>query len=95
MKPVQLVETIILHSSKSGDLVLDSFSGSGSTLIACQKTSRCGRVVELDRRYVDVAILRWQTFSGQRATLASTGQSFEVVSRERQGPTGEAEPAPE
>jgi len=95
MKPVELIERAILHSSKSGDLVLDPVAGSGSTLIACQKTSRCGRLIELDPRYVDVAILRWQAFSGQQATLASSGQSFEEVSRERQRPVGEAAPTPE
>jgi DNA modification methylase len=93
MKPSALMELVILHSSKSGDLVLDPFSGSGSTLIACQKTSRRGRLIELDPCYVDVAILRWQAFSGHQATLASTGQTFEEVGRERQKPAGEAEPA--
>ena len=91
MKPVILMERAILHSSKSGDLVLDPFAGSGSTLIACQKTSRSGRLVELDPRYVDVTILRWQAFSGQQATLASNGQSFEEVTTERQRPVGETD----
>jgi DNA modification methylase len=95
MKPVELMERAILHSSQSGDLVLDPFAGSGSTLIACQKTNRCGRMIELDPRYVDAAILRWQAFSGHQATLASTGQSFEEVSRERQRPVEEAEPTSE
>ena len=95
MKPVELMERAILHSSKKGDLVLDPVGGSGSTLIACQKTSRRGRLIELDPRYVDVAILRWQAFSGQKATLASTGQTFDEVSRERQKPAEEAESTPE
>lgn len=95
MKPVALMERAILHSSKSGDLVLDPVAGSGSTLIACQKTGRRGRLVELDPRYVDVAILRWQAFSGKLATLSSTGQSFEEVIRERQKPSTDPEPAPE
>jgi DNA modification methylase len=76
---VELMERAILHSSQSGDLVLDTFAGSGSTLIACQRTSRCGRMIELDPRYVDASILRWQAFSGQQATLASTAQTFEDV----------------
>jgi DNA modification methylase len=92
MKPVELMERAILHSSKSGDLVLDPVAGSGSTLIACQKTNRCGRMIELDPRYVDVAILRWQTFSGKQAKLASTGQSFEEVRRERQTSLADAVP---
>ena len=95
MKPVELIEKAILHASKVGDLVLDPFAGSGSTVIACQKTSRCARMIELDPRYVDVAILRWQAFSGQQATLASTGQTFAEVTRERQRPVEEAEPMPE
>ena len=95
MKPVELIERAILHSSKSGDPVLDPFAGSGSTLIACQKTSRRGRMIELDPRYVDVAILRWQAFSGHQATLAATGQSFEEVTLERQRPVGEADPKPD
>lgn len=91
-KPVQLIELAILHSSKGGELVLDPFAGSGSTLIACQKTSRRAGLIELDPRYVDVAILRWQAFSGQQATLVSTAQTFEEVSRERQRPPEEAVP---
>jgi len=92
MKPVELMERAILHSSKSGDLVLDPVAGSGSTLIACQKTNRCGRMIELDPRYVDVAILRWEAFSGKQARLASTGQSFEEVRRERQTTLADAIP---
>jgi DNA modification methylase len=75
--------------------VLDPVAGSGSTVIACHKTGRRGRLIELDPRYVDVVILRWQAFSGRQATLASTGQSFEEVTRERQRPIGEVEPKPE
>ena len=95
-KPVELPQRAIIHSSKSGDLVLDPVAGSGSTLIACQQTSRRGRLVELDPRYVDVAILRWQDFSGQKATLASTGQSFEEVGHDRSKPVEvELNPQPE
>jgi DNA modification methylase len=95
MKPVELIERAILYSSQKGDLVLDPFAGSGSTLIACQKTGRRGRLIELDPRYVDAAILRWQAFSGRWATLASTGQSFEAVIQERQRLVGEAAPPAE
>ena len=83
MKPVELIERAILYSSRKGDLVLDPFSGSGSTGIACHKTGRRARLIELDPGYVDTTILRWQGFSGGLATLASTGQSFEEVGRER------------
>ena len=80
---MELMERAILYSSRKGDLVLDQFSGSGGTMIACQKTGRRARLVELDPGYVDDAILRWQTFSGGQAWLDSTGQTFEEVGLER------------
>jgi DNA modification methylase len=83
MKPVELIQKVLLCSSKKADLVLDPFAGSSSTLIACQKTGRCARLVELDPKYVDTGILRWQAFCGGQAILASTGQSFEEVRLER------------
>ena len=64
MKPVALVERAIRNSSKSRDIVLDPFGGSGSTLIACEKTGRQAGLIELDPKYVDTIILRWQAFSG-------------------------------
>ena len=86
MKPVALVERAIRNSSKSRDIVLDPFGGSGSTLIACEKTGRQARLIELDPRYVDTMILRWQEFSGGAATLDDGGGSFEQVRPERGGP---------
>ena len=68
MKPVALVERAIRNSSKTRDIVLDPFGGSGSTLIACEKTGRQARLIELDPKYVDTIILRWQEFSGGTAT---------------------------
>jgi len=76
MKPVTLVSHALENSSKPGDTVLDLFGGSGSTLIACEKTARDCRMMELDPRYCDVIIQRWQNFTGQTATLEATGQSF-------------------
>jgi DNA modification methylase len=84
MKPVELVERAILHSSCKGDLILDPFAGAGATLIACQKTGRVARLMELDPKYVDVTITRWQAFTGGQATLASNGRSFAELTRERQ-----------
>ena len=75
-KPVALVAQAIDNSSKSGDSVVDLFGGSGSTLIACEKTGRHARLMELDPKYVDVIIKRWQDFTGKTATLESTGQTF-------------------
>ena len=69
MKPVALVEKAIRNSSKTKDIVLDLFGGSGSTLIACEQTGRRCRMMELDPKYVDVIIHRWQDFTGQQATL--------------------------
>ncbi len=63
MKPVALVERAIRNSSKTRDTVLDPFGGSGSTLIACEKTGRQGRLLELDPKYVDTIIMRWQAFT--------------------------------
>jgi DNA modification methylase len=84
MKPVELIERIILHSSQRGDLVLDPFAGAGSSLIACQKTKRRARLIELDPQFVDVTILRWQSYTRREAVLASNGRSFCDVALERQ-----------
>jgi lambda family phage portal protein len=75
MKPVALVQRAIRNSSKSRDIVLDPFGGSGSTLIACEKTGRHARLVELDPKYCDVIIQRWQEFSGGTALLDEDGRS--------------------
>lgn len=81
MKPVELVEIALKNSSKRGDTVLDLFGGSGSTLIACEKTGRTARLMELDPRYCDVIVRRWQDFTGQRAAHAETGDPFPEASR--------------
>ena len=84
MKPVELVERAIRNSSKSQDIVLDAFGGSGTTIIACEKTGRYGRVLELDPKYVDVIIKRWQDYSGSVATRTSDGRLFKQVALESQ-----------
>jgi site-specific DNA-methyltransferase (adenine-specific) len=76
MKPVALFEYQMLNNTKGGDLVLDSFGGSGTTLIAAEKNGRHSCLMELDPKYVDVIIKRWQDFTGKTATLESTGQPF-------------------
>ena len=83
MKPIELIERALLNSSKGGDCVLDLFGGSGSTLIACERRSRKARLMELDPKYVDVIVKRWQEYTGQRAVLAKDGRSFEEVGAER------------
>ncbi len=83
-KPVALSVEAIDKTTKDGNIVLDLFCGSGSTLIGCEKTGRCARLMEIDPKYVDVAIERWQNFTGQEATLESTGQAFNELRSERQ-----------
>ena len=83
-KPVELVERALVNSSKAGDVVIDCFGGSGSTLIACEKAGRDARLMELDPKYCDVIIKRWQDFTGQQATLEATGQTYDELKAERE-----------
>jgi DNA modification methylase len=76
MKPVELVERAIRNSSKSRDIVLDPFGGSGTTLIAAERSGRRARLIELDPKYVDVIVERWQNATGGSASHATTGQTF-------------------
>jgi DNA modification methylase len=76
MKPVELVERAVRNSSKSRDIVLDPFGGSGTTLIAAERAGRRARLIELDPKYVDVVVQRWQNLTGGSATHAATGQTF-------------------
>jgi len=73
MKPVELVERAVRNSSRPGDIVLDSFGGSGTTMIASEKSDRKARLIELDPKYVDVIVRRWQDFAGAQATRQSDG----------------------
>ena len=75
-KPVALPEEAINNSSKGEDVIIDLFGGSGSTLIACEKTGRVNRSMELDPKYCDVIVKRWQDFTGKQATLDATGQTY-------------------
>jgi DNA modification methylase len=84
MKPVALVERAVRNSSKTRDIVLDPFGGSGSTLIACEKTGRQARLMELDPRYCDVTVRRWQEFSGGIAALDGDGRTFEDIAASRE-----------
>ena len=76
MKPVALFEYQMLNNTKGGDIVLDLFGGSGTTIIAAEKNGRYGYLMELDPKYCDVIIQRWQEFTGQTATLESNGNPF-------------------
>lgn len=79
MKPVALFEYQMLNNTKGGDIVLDSFGGSGTTLIAAEKNGRVARLMELDPKYCDVIVKRWQEFTGKIAVHAETGKPFAEV----------------
>ena len=85
MKPVELVERAVQNSSKTRDTVLDPFGGSGTTLIACERTGRQARLIELEPRYCDVILRRWEEHTGQLATLAADGRLFKELAAERLG----------
>ena len=76
MKPVSLMEYCIKNNTKGSDIIYDSFLGSGSTLIAAEKTGRKCYGLELDPKYCDVIIKRWQDYTGKEATLESTGETY-------------------
>jgi len=83
VKPVGIIADLILDASKRQDIVLDPFSGSGTTLVAAHRTGRRGYVMELDPLYVDVAISRMQQLHGLKAQHAQTGLSFEELKKQR------------
>ena len=83
MKPVGLILEMLENSTKKGDLVLDPFGGSGSTLIACHKVGRVARLMELDEKFVDVIVRRWQEFTGLKATLEDDGRAFADLEAQR------------
>jgi DNA modification methylase len=82
-KPVECMLRPIRNNSKPGDLVYEPFSGSGTTLIACEMEGRRCRAIELSEEYVDMAVLRWQDFTGEAARLEATGQTFAEVTAAR------------
>ena len=89
MKPVALVERAIRNSSKSRDIVLDPFGGSGTTLIACEKTGRSARLIELDPKYLDVVVSRWQEFTGNEVTLEGDGRTFAEITTDQHAITAQ------
>lgn len=92
MKPVGLIERMLKNSTRTGDVVLDLFGGSGSTMIACEMLGRHARLVELDPRFVDVIVKRWEEFTGKVATLAyADGASFSEIASARVGGGGPQE----
>jgi DNA modification methylase len=72
-----------VNSSKAGDIVVELFGGSGSTLIACEHRSRKARLMEIDPRYADVICRRYQEYSGKQAALDGDGRSFDEIAKKR------------
>jgi DNA modification methylase len=83
MKPVELIERALVNSSKSGDIVVDLFGGSGSTLIGCERTGRKSRLVEIDPKYAETIVRRWQEYTGHQAILDEDGRTYAEISLER------------
>lgn len=81
MKPVELVERAIRNSSRPGNVVLDPFGGSGTTLIAAEKSGRSARLIELDPKYVDVIVRRWENWTGKQAIREVDGLLFDLAFR--------------
>jgi len=83
LKPVKLVADAIRDVTKTGDIVLDPFAGSGSTILAAQRTGRKAMAIEFEPKYIDVAIRRFQDLTGIEARLAGLEESFTEVAAER------------
>jgi DNA modification methylase len=79
VKPVALVADAMKDCTRRGDIVLDTFCGSGTTILAAERVGRCARALEIDPRYVDVSIRRWQTFTARDAVHAETGLNFDQI----------------
>lgn len=82
VKPIALVADAMRDCSRRGEIVLDPFMGSGTTILAAERIGRRGYGLEIDPLYVDVAVRRWQSFTGRDATLKATGQTFDEVADE-------------
>jgi DNA modification methylase len=83
MKPIELIDRALVNSSRQGDVVADLFGGSGSTLIACERRARKARLIEIDARYCDVIVRRWQEYTGREAVLDGNGHRFGEIETER------------
>ncbi len=83
VKPVALLMDAIMDCSKHGEVILDPFAGSGSTMLAAERTRRRARIIEIDPYYMDTAIRRWQRMTGQDAINSDTGETFDEVAGRR------------
>jgi len=93
VEPIAMVADAILDVTRRGDIVLDPFLGSGTTLIACERVGRRCRGLELDPLYVDVIVRRWQVYTGASARLSATGENFDALSNARLSATATDEAA--
>lgn len=84
-KPVELVERALVNSSKAGDVVVDLFGGSGSTLIGCERRGRKARLMEIDPKYADCIVRRWQDYTGSQAVLEGDGRTYDEIAKARLG----------
>jgi DNA modification methylase len=82
-KPVALIMDAIKDCSRSKGIILDPFSGSGTTIIACERTRRIARAMELDPAYVDLAVRRWEALTGEVARLTGSGATLDEAAAER------------
>jgi DNA modification methylase len=83
MKPIELIERALQNSSKRGDLVADFFAGAGSALIGSERLGRKSRLMEIELKYCDCIVVRWQQYTGKQAVLEGDGRSYEQVAKER------------
>jgi DNA modification methylase len=90
VKPVALVADLIRDCSRRNGLILDPFGGSGTTLIAAERTGRAARLIEIEPRYVDLTIRRWESLTGKRAVHRPSGATFEEMARQRHAPKPKA-----
>jgi len=97
VKPLPMIVDAILDVTHQGEIVLDPFGGSGTTLIAAERTGRIARLIEIDPKYVDVTLRRFIAETGEEPTLAETGEAFSEVRSRRQSETGNpvSEPGPD
>ena len=89
-KSVEMIADAILDCTEHGERIIDCFLGSGTTLIAAERTGRICHGMDLDPLYVDVAIRRWQDWTGLAAVDAQTGRTFDDIAAEREQEEGEA-----
>ena len=93
VKPVALVADAIRDVTRPGEIVLDAFMGSGTTILAAERTKRIAYGIEIEPGYIDVAIRRWTAMTGQAAVLAASDETFEEVAMRRAGETIASETA--